>query len=702
MAPAATLATVGVTWAARCRGSTTPGHPRALGRAQQGTDVVRIGHAVEHEQERRCHSARSSHRARARPPRGAGRGRGRPGGRRCAPLCRAWSAGRARAGPVAVSPVVRCRRSAGTGRDPRTPTPLARDGGRAAEQLAHGLATLDLLPTQAVPARAGTSGHAPRPAPAPAPGPVPTVRSRRDLRRRPTSGRFVPTSGGLGAAGRAAAAASRWATARPGRWRGGRRRTASTAGWTAHATPARSTTARQAMPSTRPIAPRPSARLAFTLTGAPSRSCEPARHVVGVLGQPGSLAHDGAVRIHEPHVPALPPSTTPGPAAPWSRRRPKSGSLAGKWRPRSPSPAAPSSASATAWATTSASLWPASPAAPGIGHAPEHERPARVPRETVHVESLPDAHRDRHHSGRRSCHRQRLGHLEVGGRGDLDVARLAGHDAHGSAQRLHQARRRRWHRTRVRGRDAAHRREKPGASAPPRCPSRCHRGDDAVVLNALQRVGHGNPGTAASAPPRHRVDHGPENAGDARGRAPSWTTITSAESGTAASPARTDAARDVTARPPRRRLRRRPPTAHRGHRRRRSRHRRRGRRARRRRPRPAMRRAAHCTMGRPPSRANCLGAPNRSRCRPPPRPPTPTRAHLPFGGPRPAGAARARAGQGSASSRRFSAAASSTSRAKVSSDTRIWRARLSMRFSPADRPLSLSRMDRFRTTSATW
>ncbi len=40
--------------------------------------------------------------------------------------------------------------------------------------------------------------------------------------------------------------------------------------------------------------------------------------------------------------------------------------------------------------------------------------------------------------------------------------------------------------------------------------------------------------------------------------------------------------------------------------------------------------------------------------------------------------------------------------AKVSSDTRICRARVSMRFSPADNPLSLSRMDRFRTTSATW
>ena len=50
----------------------------------------------------------------------------------------------------------------------------------------------------------------------------------------------------------------------------------------------------------------------------------------------------------------------------------------------------------------------------------------------------------------------------------------------------------------------------------------------------------------------------------------------------------------------------------------------------------------------------------------------------------------------------FSASSSLTPMAKVSSETRIWRARVSMRFSPADRPLSFSRMDRFRTTSATW
>ena len=59
-------------------------------------------------------------------------------------------------------------------------------------------------------------------------------------------------------------------------------------------------------------------------------------------------------------------------------------------------------------------------------------------------------------------------------------------------------------------------------------------------------------------------------------------------------------------------------------------------------------------------------------------------------------------GQGRTAASRSSAVGSSTFSAKVSSETRIWRARVSIRFSPAESPLSLSRIDRFRTTSATW
>jgi len=53
------------------------------------------------------------------------------------------------------------------------------------------------------------------------------------------------------------------------------------------------------------------------------------------------------------------------------------------------------------------------------------------------------------------------------------------------------------------------------------------------------------------------------------------------------------------------------------------------------------------------------------------------------------------------SSRMTSAFSSSVFSASASSETRIWRALASMRFSPADRPRSLSRRHRSRTTSAT-
>ena len=53
----------------------------------------------------------------------------------------------------------------------------------------------------------------------------------------------------------------------------------------------------------------------------------------------------------------------------------------------------------------------------------------------------------------------------------------------------------------------------------------------------------GRPGRAASAPAARRRSPRAKRRGDARGRAASWTTITSAPSGTAASPARTEAER---------------------------------------------------------------------------------------------------------------------------------------------------------------
>ena len=170
-----------------------------------------------------------------------------------------------------------------------------------------------------------------------------------------------------------------------------------------------------------------------------------------------------------------------------------------------------------------------------------------------------------------------------------------------------------------------------------------------------------------------------KRSGEARGRAASWTTITSASAGTAASPQRTS--RRGWHRPPRRRRRRasrclsepagstRTTPAERGPARRHG---------------PFENRAA-AQDGELLQPAEAVpGAPGHD-----------DRPHLCHGATGPGD-------QVSASFRRSSAVSSSTLSAKVSSDTRIWRARCSMRFSPAERPLSLSRIDRFRTTSATW
>ncbi len=100
----------------------------------------------------------------------------------------------------------------------------------------------------------------------------------------------------------------------------------------------------------------------------------------------------------------------------------------------------------------------------------------------------------------------------------------------------------------------------------------------------------------------------------------------------------------------------------------------------------------HSITGLPPRRENCLGCPKRR-----PSPAATTIAQVSTL------TRRSRALlYGRAALRRSSASASLTPMAKVSSETRICRALVSIRFSPAERPRSLSRIDRFRTTSATW
>ena len=71
--------------------------------------------------------------------------------------------------------------------------------------------------------------------------------------------------------------------------------------------PVTSATAKQAMPSPRPSAPRPSARLPFTVTGAPTASREAPLHLVAARRELGRLEHDRAVDVagrpaRRPHV----------------------------------------------------------------------------------------------------------------------------------------------------------------------------------------------------------------------------------------------------------------------------------------------------------------------------------------------------------------------------------------------------------------
>ena len=433
-----------------------------------------------------------------------------------------------------------------------------------------------------------------------------------------------------------------------------------------------------------PRAPRRGARaMASVCVGQPGRSHTTVQ---------SALTSRQALRAHH--------GRRPGRAAPWCRPRPRRGRWRGSGGPRSPSPAAPSRASATAWATTSASLWPASPAAPGIGHPAEDERAARVLREAVDVESLPDAQRVR--DGCRSPSRRQPGPGRASRSAAVVTLRLRGSPGTTrtvAPERLDQGgvvgglgRAASWARRRTSARKAC-------GVCTATSPSRSTVATTIAVDHALQGVGHRHAGHgrvgAAARPRRPRrannagrgqragavVDH--DHLGRRRAPRPARPAPTPAR----VSPPATDdvgtggAAGAV-------------PRVGTG---------RRGARGPRRRRRPRAASTAHCTMGRPAERERTASGP-RTGC---PLPAATTTTHTDTGSPpvrrpRAAEAVRAHPGQGSASSRRFSAASSSTSRAKVSSDTRIWRARLSMRFSPADRPLSLSRIERFRTTSATW
>ena len=190
----------------------------------------------------------------------------------------------------------------------------------------------------------------------------------------------------------------------------------------------------------------------------------------------------------------------------------------------------------------------------GDDHPAQHQRPVGSSREPVDVDPLADPEpvdrsvRDRRAPRSRSpghLRHQRLGQAQVLGPGQLQVARLAGHRAHGSAQLPPPDRRRRWPRPPSRWaarRVAADERlgrlhgHQPvpvdGGHAPGRPATRFR-------VSATGRTGMAPVG----APGRTASTTAANSDGGASGRAASWTTMMAASSGTAASPARTESAR---------------------------------------------------------------------------------------------------------------------------------------------------------------
>ena len=248
---------------------------------------------------------------------------------------------------------------------------LADSAAAGEQQLADGLATLDLVAAEAPCAPAGATGHGPDRAravaarsAAPSPRPPATAGpcdARGRWRRRPIG----LANGGLGVLrplglDRLLGRRRRAASARPASPAPAALAPLSSRGAHRALTTA---TAKQAMPSARPMAPRPSARLPFTVTGAPtaalSRSC-----IASGGARASALAHDGAVDVARLPARGAHPAGDLGEQTDAVGARPTRGSVSGKCSPMSPRPAAPSSASAQAWATTSASLWPTRPGSP--------------------------------------------------------------------------------------------------------------------------------------------------------------------------------------------------------------------------------------------------------------------------------------------------------------------------------------------------
>ena len=283
------------------------------------------------------------------------------------------------------------------------------------------------------------------------------------------------------------------------------------------------------MPSRRPSAPRPSARLPFTVTGAPTASARRRSHLLAVGRQLGRLQHDRAVDVAG--LPARRPDRRHGATEQVEAVGAGQGGIgvgevladvaeAGGAEERVGHGVGDDIGIAVAGQT-------------GLAVEPyptQHQRAVGVVAEGVDVEALPHPHRQRHSSSAtsRSC-----------GRGDLEVGRVALHDHHPATCRLDQRR--------IVG---ALRRVGVGRServGPERLRG-LHGHEPGSVhgrpADLAERVGDRDRGHRGIGARRHRGEHpvarlrAPAPAGRRRG-----PRSVAASAGTAASPARTDAER---------------------------------------------------------------------------------------------------------------------------------------------------------------
>ena len=447
----------------------------------------------------------------------------------------------------------------------------------------------------------------------------------------------------------------------------------------------RRTTALQAIPSARPSAPSPSALVAFTLTGPPSTADQPVGHQVHEGGQPWPLGHHRAVGVdRRPSGPAgeldhvgqdvhavgpLPPRVGVGSVTTEVAETGRTEHGVGDGVGHGVGVAVPVERPG---------------AVTGDDHPTEDQRTVRAVGEPVDVEPLADPNGRRSAVHRSATFIRASASTEILGPGQLQVAWVPHHRAHRCPQVLQQpgivrrlsarvvcvpegwpprrpavsgrrpTRRGRRCAARCRRRRASgcRRPEAPGWPRPP-------RGADGIDDRGEQRPGGQGPGSVVDHDDDRIVRDGDQpgpyrcRPGGPAGHHPvrtecmgGWLPVTVPHRLRSPPPGPRGPPRRPPSGPP-------PPTT----------------------PPP---------VGRPARRTAWASEPASG----------PARHH---DGPDGPGSA-----QGSASLSRTSAVSSSTPSAKVSSDTRIWRARLSMRFSPAESPLSLSRMERFLTTSATW